>query len=217
MRHCPAGQLAALLLALAATPVAAQGSACRGLAPREPRVEVRVDPEPAPRVSAVPRDVIRGHAAGPGRVTTGLTTTQIEGRAGYSLARARRPDGAVCIALDEVRGELANRDVEILIDAKYREGSCEHAAVLDHEREHVRINAAALREGEGFLRRQLATATRPWAGRWVLEPEGRAIDAAIGRAIDAAVARIRATATARHAGLDTPQSYARTQRRCEDW
>jgi hypothetical protein len=214
--------LAALLPALAAAaaaaaPAVAQEVVCPRLAPRETRVEVRVEPEPAPRVSAVPRAVIRRHAAGPGRVTTGLTTTRIEARAGYGVARAGWPGGAACVALETIKGELANRDVEILVDGKYGEASCERAAVLDHEREHVRINAVALREGEPMLRRLLSSAARPWAGRWVPERQQQAIDAAIGRAVETAVARIRAAAAVQHAKLDSPESYARTQRRCENW
>lgn len=212
---------AALLPVLAAAPALAQTreAACFGLAARATRVEVEVEvePETAPRISGVPAGSIRGHAAGPGRVTTGLTTTRIEARAGYGPARAERPGGAACIALETVTGKLANREVEILIDRKYGAGSCERSAVLDHEREHVRINAAALRQGEPMLRRLLAAATRPWAGRWVLERQQRAIDAAIGRAVEAAVASIRAAAAARHAELDSPASYARTQRRCDGW
>jgi hypothetical protein len=204
------------------TPAAA-ADPCAGLDPVVTRVEVAVDPGPAPSITAVPTDTIRQRAAAkaPGRIPSahpaGLTAVTFQGRAGYSSGRSVRSDGTLCLSVEAVRVELTQREVTVLVDQKYPEGSCERAAILDHEAGHVRINAAALHQGETSFRRRLATQSADWRDRWVPETERPTVERSITRALQGTIADIEAAAAAEHAELDQPRSYERTQRRCSDW
>jgi hypothetical protein len=216
--------LGATLVAACLLATSAAAQSCDGLKPIRTTVSVEVDTGPEPEIVASTASTIRERAAkagrrptSTGRVATGLTVVEVQGQAGYTLSRLQRPDGTVCVALERVEGELTNRDMTILVDRKYDKSSCEWRAILDHEREHVRINVEALRKNEEAFRRQLEDATRRWQDRWVREDEARAIDRAVGDAVERAVAQVRADADARHQKLDLPSSYDRTQRRCQNW
>jgi len=210
----------------AASPAMAgdQPAACGDLPALTLEVEVTVDPGGEPEVRAVPAEEIRRRAAEmgrgadpPDRVTRGLTTVEIRVETGYTLARTEHADGTACVALKAARAELANRGVAVLIDRRYAEGSCERGAILAHELEHVAINAEAVRAGERPLRERLGAAIRRWRGRWVPEERQAAIGDALQGAASAALAEVRGSAAARHARIDTPRAYARTQRRCRGW
>lgn len=214
----------ATLIAACLLTTSAAAKPCEGLEPIRTKVSVEIDTGPEPEVVTTAASTIRDRAAkagrrptSAGRVATGLTVVEIQGQAGYTLSRLQRPDGTVCVGLERVEGELTNRDMTILVDRKYDKSSCEWRAIHDHEREHVRINVEALRKNEEAFRRQLEDATKRWQDRWVREGEARAIDRAVGEAVERAVAQVRADADARHQKLDSPSSYDRTQRRCQNW
>jgi hypothetical protein len=215
---------AAFWLAAASPAMVVAQPACSGLPALTPELEVTADPGGEPEVRAASAEEIRRKAAEmgrdpdpPGRVTRGLTTVEIRVETGFTLARIEDADGTVCVALEAARVELANRDVAVLIDRRYEKGSCEHRAVLAHELEHVAINAEAVRAGERRLRERLEAVVSRWKGRWVPEERQAAIGDALQGAASAVLAEVRRSAAARHARIDTPQSYAETQRRCQSW
>jgi hypothetical protein len=213
--------LLAILVATGRPADAATG--CAGLEPIRPEVEVGIEPAEKPRIASASAAEIRrqagelGRDAPGGRETRGLTANRLEGQAGYTLARIDRPGRGICVALRAVTGRLANRDVTILLDRRYPAGSCERQAILDHELEHVRINERALRRGEKLLRERLAKAAADWRGRWLPEEQAKRIDESIGAVVSEVVGKVRADARRAHAQLDTPASYAKTQRRCRNW
>lgn len=216
------GPLGAGLLLLAAGPVLADAG-CGGLeAPGKPQVEITVEPAERPPVVAVSAAEIRRRAGtlGSGLVeakTRGLTVNQMAGEARYQLSQVTLPNGRACAALAGIVVRLANQEVTILVDRRYPEGSCERRVILEHEREHLRINNEALRDGERPLRDALQAVARRWAGRWVPVGETKRLDREVQGAVEEAVRRIRAEAERRHARIDTPAAYRETQRRCRDW
>jgi hypothetical protein len=216
-------RLAMLTIVVVAGRLAAAAPACSGLEPIAPAVEAERDPSGKPKILSVSAAELQRQAGelgrdAPGeRETRGLTVNRLEGQAGYTLARIARPGSATCVALKAVTGQLANRDVTILLDRRYPQGSCERRAILDHELEHVRINDRALVRGERLLRDRLAKAAAGWRGRWLPEDQAKEIDDAIGKVVSGVVGRVRADARREHAQLDTPESYAQTQRRCRHW
>lgn len=216
--------LAAMGLALGPPALGQAATACSGLERVRAKVEVEIEEPREPRIAPTAEREIRRRAAGAGlheggsaRRTSGLTTTQVEGQAGYRLARATLPGGQVCVALRSVTARLAHREVVVYVDGRYPEGSCERKAILDHEFEHVRINREALERGRKALGARLERAIEPWRGRWVPEREAEAMDAAIGAAVREGLKAIRADAAQQHGRIDTPASYARTQQRCDGW
>jgi hypothetical protein len=213
---------AAALLLLPAWAAAAQDS-CGGLDPPTPEVRVDVAHPPEPRIVAASEAEIRERAGAAGKgtrgdaVTRGLTVSETATETGYTLAKATLPDGTGCVALKGVEARVADRGVTVLIDRSYRPGRCEYRAILDHEREHVRINAEALRRTGRLLEEGLEAVADRWGGRWLAPDQAPRVEEAIGRAVREATAAARDEAEARHARLDTPESYAEVQDRCGNW
>jgi hypothetical protein len=212
----------AALLLLPRWAATAQGT-CGGLDPPEPEVEVSI-PDPAePRIVAAPEAEIRRRAGAAGRsaqggaITRGLTVSETATETGYTLAKATLPDGTGCVALKGIEARVADRGTTVLIDRSYRAGSCEHRAILDHEQEHVRINAEALRRTGLLLEERLEAVADRWGGRWLAPEQASRVEEAIGRAVREATSAARDEAQARHRRLDTPESYAEVQERCESW
>jgi hypothetical protein len=220
-RGALAATVAALLL-LPAWAVAAQGT-CGGLDPPTPSVGVDVADPPEPRIVAAAEAEIRRRAGAAGKstrgdaITRGLTVSETATEAGYTLAKATLPDGTGCVALKGIEARVADRGVTLLVDRSYRPGSCEYRAILDHEQEHVRINAEALRQTGRLLEEQLEAVAGRWGGRWSAPEQAPRIDEAVGRAVREATAAARGEAEARHRRLDTPESYAEAQERCGNW
>jgi hypothetical protein len=214
--------LAAALLLLPACLAVARGD-CGGLDPPTPDVKVDVAGPPEPRIVAASEAEIRERAGAAGKstrgdaVTRGLTVSETATETGYTLAKATLSDGTGCVALKGIEARVADRGVTVLVDRSYRPGSCERRAILDHEQEHVRINAEALRQTGRLLEDQLEAVADRWGGRWLAPDQAPRIEEAIGRAVGEATAAARGEAEAGHGRLDTPESYAEVQERCGNW
>jgi hypothetical protein len=226
-------RLATACFLLAATPSLAaetarapKAPACGGAKPGAPKVEVTIA-TPEPRVADATRAEIRRriggsaagqrHAGGGEAVTLGLTATQLAARADYELTKVTRRDGVECVALARIGAKLANEDVTVLVDRRYKPGSCERKAVLAHEMEHVRIGNEVLREWKGRARERLRAVADRWSGRWVPASDARRIDKEVSAAIADLVRRMEADSRRRNARIDTPASYREVQRRCRGW
>lgn len=224
-------RLATACFLLAATPSLAaeakapKAPACAGPKPEAPKVEVTVA-TPEPRIADATRAEIKrriggsaagGRHAGGEAVTLGLTATQLAARADYELTKVTRRDGTECVALARIGAKLANEDVSVLVDRRYKPGSCERKAVLAHEMEHVRIGNEVLREWEGRARDRLRAVADRWSGRWVPASDARRIDKEIADVVADLVRRMEADSRRRNARIDTPASYREVQRRCRGW
>lgn len=225
---------AGLALALAAAPAPAaerarpaKAPACDGPKQAAPKVELSIE-TPEPRVADATRAEIKrrfGGSANSGRhaangveaVTLGLTATQLAARADYELTKLTRRDGRECVALSKIGARLANEDVTVLVDRRYKPGSCERKAVLAHEMEHVRIGDEVLRDWEPRARERLRAVADRWSGRWVPAAEAKRIDKEISAAVSDLVRKIEADSRRRNAKINTPASYRAVQRRCRDW
>jgi hypothetical protein len=216
------GTPAVLLTTLAGAPAPA-AAACDGLDPVRPEVSVRVGQPAEPRVVAASTAEIRERAGATGQagrgeaVTRGLTVNEARTEAVYTLATATLPDGARCVALQRADATVADRAVTVLVDQAYAPGSCQHRAILDHEREHVRINAKALRRTGQLLEERLREAVDRWAGRWLPAKDAERVQAAIDGAVAEASRTARDEAEERHRRIETPESYAEVQARCTGW
>ena len=221
-RKARRGAALAAVLLLPAWPAAAQ-TACGGLDPPTPDVNVNVADPPEPRIVAASEAEIRQRAGAAGQtapgeaITRGLTVSETATETGYTLAKATLLDGTGCVALKSIEAEVAGRETTILIDRSYRPGSCEHQAILDHEEEHVRINAEALRRTGRRLDERLEAVADRWGGRWLAPDQAPRVKEAVDRAVSRATKTARDEAEARHRRLDTPESYAEVQGRCENW
>jgi hypothetical protein len=198
-------------------------AACSGLDPVTPEVRVQIDAPPTPRIAAAAQADIRQRTEAMGRgargeaVTRGLTLNEFRTETGYTLATATLPGKSRCVALKGIQAKAGSGDLTVLIDSRYRPGSCQYQAILDHEQEHVRINADALSRTGRLLDERLRSVGNDWAGRWVPDSEAGKIEEAVNGAVADAVRLAREEADASHERLDTPESYDEVQARCDRW
>ncbi len=219
--------LAGMALVLAALPgsaAVAAAAGCRELPPLTSRVEAVVEPAEKPAIKPSPAEAIAREArrsgkspADPRALTRGLTLSEVHGQARYELREAKLPNGGRCVAFGTVSARFSVAKAVILVDQRYRPGSCERSAILDHEREHVRITADTLEQWEGRLHKRLEGAATAWRGRWLPASEQRRIEARIKGVISDLVRDIQADADRKHAEIDTPASYEEVRRRCRHW
>ena len=135
---------------------------------------------------------------------------------GVTLSKVSRGDEH-CVALSAIHAEVASREVTVLVDRKYRPGTCQYDAILAHEREHVRINADALRDTGRLLEQRLNAVADRWSERWLQADRQDEIQAEIDGATQTATREARAKAEERSGRIDTPQSYSQVQARCDSW
>ena len=197
-------------------------AACVGLDRLHPKVDVKVaaprEPSIVPASDAVIRSraAVTGNKLPEGAATRGLTVDRTEARVGVTLSKISRGDEQ-CVALSAIHAEVASREVSVLIDRKYRPGTCQYDAILAHEREHVGFNADALRDAGRLLEQRLNAVADRWSGRWLQADRQDEIQAEIDDATEAATHEARAKAEERSGQIDTPQSYAEVQKRCDSW
>lgn len=210
--------LAALILQ---APVPALAD-CAGLQPLQPKVTVATAAPAAPRLVAATAAEIRSRAArsgtglAAGAEASGLTVDDVSVEARTILSTTTRGEDR-CVALRAIEGAVRSRTVEVLIDRAYRPGSCQYRAVLEHEREHVRINAGALARLGEVLEQRLRALADPWAGRWVPAGGEAGLEVGLGRALEEATRQARGEAEERHRAIDTAEAYAAVQARCDRW
>lgn len=210
--------LAALLLQ---APVPALAD-CEVLQPLQPTVTVATGEPAEPRLVAATTAEIRSRAARSGSglpagaMARGLTVDDLAAEARTTLSMVTRGQGR-CVALQAIDGTVRSRAVEVLIDRDYRPGSCQYRVILEHEREHVRINAGALARLGELLEQRLRELADRWAGRWLPAGGEAGLEEELGQALEEATREARGEAEERHRAIDTAEAYAAVQARCERW
>lgn len=219
--------LAPLLAAqlVAAQPVAA--SDCGGYVP--PRIDVQV----VHRREEIKQDyTIRQLQYLPidTAVDTGHATTHVSGimagdvrvstNVGFNTRRWPM-SGEACLSIEDVTVEIEVVPV-IQIARDYRPGSCEYAAVLDHERRHVRVDRMV---AEAFVPRYRSAIASAAASVGVIGPDRtaadqRTIDRA-GRIVHAVIDQVSASLFAlreqQQQAVDTEAEYRRVTALCQNW
>jgi hypothetical protein len=152
-----------------------------------------------------------GTALGRGASLLGFTTNAYDRRIAVEVAG----DGDGCARLRSLRVTIA-ATIEVLIDRRFAEGTCQRQAILAHENEHV----AVFREAAAHYAPLIAAALRARLGeiraattQQARDTYMRNVDASLRPWLDA----IRWRAQDGNDRLDTPQSYARVFRQCPSW
>ena len=212
---------AALIVGSASANMAADCSA----ADRKPQVDIVIDDGSAAydftrtraQMIDVPRE-LGTTAPNHGREPQGLTYSKLTVAVTAELRYRDAPGGNRCIYPDRIVLTVSSEQ-RVFVDVRYREGSCERAAVLAHENEHVRISRAAVHAHEGALRRAVAEALA--AHPYYLAPSSRPLQETylvpIQDRVKPVLKAIRDDAERHHAALDSPASYKATRERCRDW
>jgi len=221
MSHLGGPVLAAMLLQ--ADNALAAPAACTSLSPVNTKVEVNVEAPDQPQIRVASSEEIKRLTRRSDRsqageaVTRGLTSSEIQATARYELIERVLSPGGKCTALSKVSAHLSMPTLTIRIDRRYRPGSCEYSAILDHEQEHVHITRETLKRWSDPMRRQLESVVRMWRDRWLAASAQQRIKEAIDHAIADLIRQIQEDADRQHAAIDTPAAYEKVQRQCSGW
>jgi hypothetical protein len=157
-----------------------------------------------------------GTRLGHGRRVLGLTVNRYDLRIRIAVDAHRTADG-YCAYLRSA-AIVAGAQPEIFVDGRFAAGTCQRAAILDHENEHAAIFRDAIARAAPAIDAAVRGAAVPAAMLVASQDEaeaayGRAIRAALDPVLDA----VRARAQVGNGRLDTPDHYAEIFRRCSDW
>ena len=151
------------------------------------------------------------------RAVLGLTVVATATTVTARLVTRRRPDGAYCSWLGELRGTLSITSQAVYVARDFTSDSCAYRAIRAHEARHVQVNTETVRAHLDELERSLravALSTGPLVSR---EPPGNVLPAALQQAIDAVQDRMEHQRLTRNAALDTPEIYRATEQLCDTW
>jgi len=110
-------------------------------------------------------------------------------------------------------------DFLVLIDRQYRRGSCEFAAIRDHELTHVTLYRSNLSRFLPLIRRQARIAAAAVKTIAVGDPDSgaRALQDQMQRSINPLIARLNREADVANARIDTAKSYRNVHMLCDNW
>lgn len=216
----PAGLLSVGLLPVGKPAAAAQ---CPPVGLAVPRPTVRLEVSVAEPVvhNHHSRDEIAalaGRVPMRGKLDAGLTRTETQVAVTPTVSLVMPPNGRACVMLASVEASWRMVSATIDVAAEYRPGSCEYAAVLEHERDHVRLTRRAFDAHAARLEarlREQAAAVRPFVA-----DAGDAAQAVTDRLM--AVARqvmdqFREESRRVNGAIDTAESYRAVSAKCRQW
>ena len=162
---------------------------------------------------------------------TGVSADRVGGRTlGMTVAtftsilkvnfRIHPVPGGVCMEVNELNVTLGYETTVVYIGNDWPQGSCQYAAVLEHEDKHVGINRGTFAQYLPYYRSALAeAATNPGFPYFALD---KATGAAVlsdylDKILDAATAEMVRRRDQLNALLDSPESYAYTRNECPRW
>jgi len=154
-----------------------------------------------------------GTALGRGSRLLGLTVNQYDLR--IEVAFHRTNDSC---AVFESATIAAAPEIEVLADRRFKAGSCQQRAIIDHENEHVRVFREAIAYYEPAMEDTLRRAKLPSALPIGPSSDPESAYAAmihhiLAPVLDAVLARTKAANNL----IDTPQHYSAVFRRCDSW
>lgn len=149
----------------------------------------------------------------------GLTRTQVSIDFQTKLQPFRMSNGSYCLWLDHVVATVRYVDTTIYVDRKYRKGSCQFSAILDHEHQHVEINRATLQRFAPRIRDELKLAVQrinPVVVDEISQGREYPIDM-LQSEIDPVLEAFNTERELANSSIDTPDSYRHTLNLCRNW
>lgn len=206
---------------------AAQARTCEA-GPVEPRISVQIRlPTVRHDLSLSGPEIARLGAGTDSRIehdhswvdgTVGLTTVRFF--SDYSVGHVfDEVEGGLCVQVGTVTAVFGFSEMVVYIASEYGTGSCAYKEVLNHEHLHVLIFREELLNARRPFEDAIAYALRQETP--FLAPDREAAIAQTRRILENGVrpvlARMWAQGDAKHALLDSEESYRRTERQCADW
>ncbi|MCF8466160.1 MAG: hypothetical protein K9G33_02040 [Sneathiella sp.] len=149
----------------------------------------------------------------------GLTHSSIGPSIGASTKYKQLKSGQYCLRLETVKLTFGARKTDIYIDRKYRNDTCAYQAILEHEEEHVRINKKMIDEYLPKITEVLterAAAIRPFFTKHPKDA-GKSIVNRLLFELDPVLTEFNEARKKANDVIDTRDSYAATQAKCDDW
>ncbi len=204
---------------------AARPAGCDGM---ETAVEVTVRTSPGEVVTrtghgqsdleAIQRRHSNGAAKAAGR-PMGLTLTEFQTDLKTRTRVMSLAPGLHCAALAGIEVAMSYPRFDVYIDRRYKAGSCEYAAIVEHEFQHVRFFRDSLERHKPEVRAIVQAAARKLQPVVLADPDQAAshFQDQILRLVQPSIARLSQATDRLNAAIDTPASYAAVERRCNDW
>ncbi len=155
-----------------------------------------------------------------GNKTIGLTESGLSLKVTTSFqVKSSNMSRNSCVTLDTIHIDYGFRKTMVLIDSRYRPGSCEYAAVYQHEAAHIRIMNTKGASYYNWLKQQIAKNVRSVRPVLTRRPRTaqRLLAAKVKRLAKALIKQMDDGLAAAHAIIDTPENYRRTQEQCSNW
>jgi hypothetical protein len=220
VRRRYSGRMAAVTSAAAVwllAPGAAHALACD---PGQPTVTLAKSiPQPKldntltqPQLQSLPAN---GHHRGR---TLGLYRSELVTAFESQLTVGRQGNEA-CVRLErvELRVSMPSRTIYVLRER--RPGTCEHNAVLEHERKHQAVDDAVVAEHLPRLQRLMQAAAQRVSAQRVRAGQEKAaqqrLDSELKAALNQGAKALEQDRAARQQAVDTPQEYARVAALCD--
>jgi hypothetical protein len=129
-----------------------------------------------------------------------------------------RDGNGYCAQLRAAHVEVGLKQLDVIVDRRFADGSCQRQVVLDHESQHVDVFREAVRYYLPTIERTLAETPLPINVHVANRDEARAdflgpITASLKPIFEAINGRARDGNTR----LDTPENYATVFARCSHW
>ncbi|MBL6941731.1 MAG: hypothetical protein ISR53_06185 [Rhodospirillales bacterium] len=160
----------------------------------------------------------RHQGAGKWRVL-GLTLTEFR----YAIKTSARlipiSGGGYCAQPVSYDLTIGFSDFLVHIDRQYRRGSCEFAAIRDHEISHVTLFRSNLSRYMPIIRREARNAAASVRSVTVRDPDSGAerLQDQMQRRMNPLISKLNREADSSNARIDTPDSYRHVHMLCDNW
>jgi hypothetical protein len=149
----------------------------------------------------------------------GLTQSDLRTAYKAGVNTINLPSGQFCAALSSVEVALTYSRMDVYIDRRYREGSCEYQAIRYHEEQHVRFFRDALESHKADIHALVEAAARKVPPIVVDRREQapqillKQVEATVKPSLD----RMSSDSQRLNAAIDTPESYRAVMAQCGNW
>jgi hypothetical protein len=156
----------------------------------------------------------------PSKEVLGLAESDLDLRASGSYAYMPYK-GKKCFWVNSIDAIMVYRSLKIYVASEYKKGSCEYRHVLKHEKKHIENARLNLRRFEPQVRSALSSRAIPRPSQPKYIGTGKNAEAEMGRLyaklLEPVYVAMLKQLNAAQSRLDSPESYARTHRKCSNW
>jgi len=159
---------------------------------------------------------LRNHGS---RKLLGLAYTKMRPDLRVRVSAREERKGTFCIVLTEVKMAFDTVSSVVFVDRKYRPGSCEYRAILEHEMEHMTINRRVLGKYKTLLEQRLERKSaniRPFKTT-SMQAGAEIVSNRLMADMKSLIDEFFEVRQRENNKIDTRNSYAVVKRKCNNW